>query len=287
MRPPFSLLMSTALCLGACACHSGKNTDKKDKDSSKYSIDSAGHQQKEAAAIDPSIYDRDSIILSKLKKSFADTTIPYQGLWVSEHYLNEIREGKALHESADTETKCIVIPHRTLQVTRFIFGFHDGGASLVFVKKGATFYPCFLYDGLYVDSLNPVAEGKLKIGHDFYIRVGEKDSASSDWGILEKLLFAGQYMRSGGSGMAVFAKNGKIQGLDSLGYYDPVVDYADLVTKVDHIRLGRDKHHYNDYGLRLLGDTMMIYTIDCLNYVDGECVLDTLGRQIYTLVKVK
>ena len=57
--------------------------------------------------------------------------IPFNGLWVNEHYVNEIRQGKPLRESQDTGTRCIVIPTRTLQVTRCIYGFHEGGEGMV------------------------------------------------------------------------------------------------------------------------------------------------------------
>lgn len=32
---------------------------------------------------------------------------------------------------------------------------------------------------------------------------------------------------------------------------------------------------------------MMIYSIDCLKLADGDCVLDTLGHQMYALQKLK
>ncbi len=85
----------------------------------------------------------------------------------------------------------------------------------------------------------------------------------------------------------VFEKNEQIEGLDSFAWYDPVIDYADFLTNVDHVRLGRNKAHLHDYGLRFVGDTMKIYSIDCLKRADGDCVLDTLGHQMYALQKLK
>jgi len=32
---------------------------------------------------------------------------------------------------------------------------------------------------------------------------------------------------------------------------------------------------------------MMIYSIDCLKHADGDCVLDTLGHEMYELQKLK
>jgi hypothetical protein len=119
------------------------------------------------------------------------------------------------------------------------------------------------------------------------IRLGQKDTSLSDLGVLEQLLFTGRYRRQDAAETAIFENNGRIQGLDSLGWYEPVIDYADFPTNIDHIRLGKDKEHLNDYGLRVVGDTIMIYSIDCLNHTDGDCVLDTLGHQMYALLKLK
>jgi hypothetical protein len=256
-------------------------------DSTLLKTDSGENPSGSTAAVSKSAnYDDDSTGLRKLKARFADVSVPFEGVWVNENYINEIRQGKSLRKSADTQTRCIVIPGRTLQVTRWIFGFHDGGAGLVVAKNGSGYFTYWLYNGLLGDTVKILAEDKLKIGRDFYTLVGQKDTTSSDLGVLEKLLFAGRYERLDTPGTAVFEKNGKVEGLDSLGWYDPVIDYADFLTNVDHIRLGRDKHHLKDYGLRFVGDTMMIYSIDCLRYTDGDCVLDTLGHQMYVLQKL-
>ena len=97
-----------------------------------------GYQKSDISHLsDSAINTSDSIALSKLKARFADAPIPFNGLWVNEHYVNEIRQGKPLRESQDTGTRCIVIPTRTLQVTRCIYGFHEGGEGMVLVKKGS------------------------------------------------------------------------------------------------------------------------------------------------------
>jgi len=285
MRP----LLCFAILIAAyfVGCHSPSNPGKKGRDSTQLTANSAGqHPEGKSASIDSSIYN-DSMMLSRLKARFADLPIPFQGLWVNEDYIDEIRQGKSVRESLDTETRCIVIPPRTLQVTSFIFGFHEGGEGLVLAKNGDAFYTYALYNGQLVDRLESMPDGKLQIGRNLYIRAGEEDSTSPDWGILERLLFAGQYLRPDTWGTVVFQTNGKIEGLDTLGWYQPVVDYADFATRVDHIRLGISKHHLNDYGLRFARDTMMIYSIDCLQHAGEDCVLDTLGKRLYTFVKVK
>jgi hypothetical protein len=131
MRPLFLLLILAELC--CAACKSSRSSDNKNKDSSELKMDSAGHGTVSLA--DPTGETSDSISLSKLKEKFADAAIPFKGLWVNEHYIDEIRRRKSLREAQDTETKCIVIPGRTLEVTRWIYGFHEGGEGMVLVKK--------------------------------------------------------------------------------------------------------------------------------------------------------
>ena len=286
MRLLFLLLISFELCFGACQFPG--HFDKNDKDSTSLKVNTTGHPLDSTTTLsDSAINASDSIALSKLKARFADAPIPFKGLWVNEHYVNEIRQGKSLRESQDTGTRCIVIPARTLQVTRCIYGFHEGGEGMALVKKGSGYFTYSLYNGICLDTLLPLADERLRIGRDYYIRLGEEDSTSSDMGVLEQLLFAGQYIRLNAKGTAVFAKNGKIEGLDSLGWYEPVIDYVAYPTNIDHIKLGRDKEHLNDYGFRFVRDTMMIYSIDCLQHAGGDCVSDTFGQQMYILQKLR
>lgn len=285
MRLLFLLLISFALCFGACQFSS--HSDNKDKDSTSLQENSARHPlDPTATPSDSEINASDSVALLKLRESFTDAPIPFEGLWVNEHYVNEIRQGKTLRQSQDT-MRCIVIPGRTLQMTRWIYGFHEGGEGMVLVKKGSGYFTYSLYSGLCVDTLWVPVDERLRIGRDYYIRVGEEVSTSPDLGVLEQLLFAGRYLRLNAAVAVVFAKNGKVEGLDSLGFYEPVIDYVGYPTNVDHIKLGRDKEHLNDYGFRFIGDTMMIYLIDCLQHAGGECVFDTFGHRTYVLPKIK
>lgn len=283
MRPLILILTSLTLCLGAC--HSPGHTDI--KDSTLLKASSVGGRQDSTALRDPSAESNDSIDLAKLKAKFEDAPIPFTGLWVSESYVNGIRQGKSLREAQEGKPNCIAIPARTLQETIWIYNFHEGGGGVVFVKKDADYFIYSVYNGKCTDTLQNLADGRLRIGDENYIRVGERDSAEYDMGVLEQALFAGRYLRSNAGDTAVFSKNGKIEGLDSLGWYEPQIDYISDPTSVDHIQLGRDKKHLHDYAFRIVGDTLMIYAIDCLQHADGDCVSDTLGRRLYALPKLK
>jgi hypothetical protein len=287
MRPFIPLSLPLILFIGAC--HSSAHSDNQDTSSEFSTADSVGHPAAAAAAAkNPGTGSEDSILKS-LKARFADTTIPFEGMWVNEHYVNEIRQGTPVRKSQDTATRCIVFPKRTLQDMNIIFGFHEGGEELVVVKNGPAYFFYALHDGQCVDTIRSLSDGRLKIGQQNYIRVGEEDSNSADMGVLKHLLFAGEYKRADGAGTVAFKKDGKIEGLDSLGWYDPVIDYADwgYETQLDHIRLGADRQHLHDYGFRFAGKTLELYTIDCLQQAENDCVLDTLGRRMYALQKVE
>ena len=79
------------------ARQSARHPDKKDKDSSLLNVNSVGYPLDSATTLtDSAINASDSIALNKLKARFADAPIPFKGLWVNEHYVNEIRQGKAV-----------------------------------------------------------------------------------------------------------------------------------------------------------------------------------------------
>lgn len=97
MRLLFLLLISFALCFGACQFLG--HSDKKDKDSTSLKVNTAGHQLDSTTTLsDSAINASDSIASSKLKARFADAPIPFKGLWVNEHYVNEIRQGRSLRD---------------------------------------------------------------------------------------------------------------------------------------------------------------------------------------------
>jgi len=167
MRLPIPFLISFILC--TVACEQPEHPGKKDKDSTSLKMNS-GSPRKDSGAVSTNAahWNEDSVELSKLKARFSDTSIPFEGLWVNEHYVNEIKAGKAIRDCQDTETTCIVVPRRTLQVTRIIFGFHEGGPSLVLVKQGSEYFAHDLYDGNLVDTLHVLAGKRLKFVRDYY-----------------------------------------------------------------------------------------------------------------------
>jgi hypothetical protein len=240
-----------------------------------------------AAPIGSAIKRADSVTAPDWVKA-PDTPVYFAGLWVNEVYIQRVRTGMPLRRAQGVMMSCIEIPLRTLKVTRMVGGFHDGAADMVLRKNGSGY--CFYYTYNYIpgDTVIPLADGRLKIGKNYFQHLDD-DKLSSDDGILEQLLFAGRYRRTDTdtAGSIIFEENGHIQGFDSFRYYSPTIDYADMNAAFDHIRIGSDARHLQDYGFRFIGDTLMIYDRNRLRYNGEYCDSEALGELLYVLPKIK
>jgi hypothetical protein len=217
-----------------------------------------------------------------------DTLVPFSGVWVNEIYIQNIHHSRSPRQSQGVMESCINIPSRTLQVTSMISGFHEGAADMVIVKDGENykFYSAdltlFRYDIL------PLQDGRIRIGDQYFIRMQQPDTTRSDWGILEEFLFGGKYVDERGQPV-VFALNGQLSGLDTFAYYIPQIDYTTDAQQVDHIRLGRTARHLEDFGFRFDKDSLIIYSVNCLQYNSDEkqCDSEALGERLHTLVRLR
>ena len=112
-----------------------------------------------------------------------DTVLPFAGVWVNEIYLDSIRKNHSPRLSQGVMESCIILPARTLQVTRMIAGFHDGGPAWVVVKRGAYYQ---FYDEareIARDSIEPLPANRLRIGHQHFGRLNQPDPNKADLGI--------------------------------------------------------------------------------------------------------
>src|SRR5580704_10096703 len=71
-----------------------------------------------------------------------DTAVQFSGLWVNVTYLQRLNATHSPRLSQGIMKSCIIVPARTLQVTRMIAGFYDGAADMVLKKSplGYCFY---------------------------------------------------------------------------------------------------------------------------------------------------
>jgi hypothetical protein len=217
-----------------------------------------------------------------------DTALSFAGVWVNEIYFDSIRNNRSPRLDQGIGKSCIIIPDRTLKETRMVWGFHDGGGSIVVVKDETRYQ---FYDPelkLPSDTIEPLLNSRLRIGDQYFRRLNHPDTSKNDWGILEEVLFSGRYQNEDGK-EAVFGRNGHITGLGSASYYEPEIDYSDRADRqIDRIRLGQSHEKLKEYAFRFDEDTLLIYTIDCLRYNADEhdCDSSKLGELKWKLRKM-
>jgi hypothetical protein len=217
-----------------------------------------------------------------------DTILSFSGIWVNEEYINKIINTRSPRISQGVVKSCIVIPERTLMVTRMIAGFHEGGEDRVVVKDGDKYL--FYNAGLTFirDSIEIVSQRKIRIGNQYFKRLIHQDTSMNDLGILEEILFKGRYQSEEGKEID-FGEDGHVLGLDSFKFYFPVIDYTDGPADVDHVQLGHANVKLQQFGFRFDKDTLLIYKIQCLKFDSAErdCETEALGEIVYRLIKVR
>lgn len=217
-----------------------------------------------------------------------DTALSFAGVWVNENYFDSIRNNRSPRLDQGIGKSCIIIPDRTLQETRMVWGFHDGAGPMVVVKDGQTY---LFYDPelkLPFDTIRPLMSSRLRIGDQYFQRLNHPDTSKNDWGILEEILFSGKYQKEDGEDV-VFGRNGHITGLGAVSYYEPEMDYADRADRqIDGIKLGQSHEKLKEYAFRFDKDSLLIYTIICLRYNVGERTCDSskLGELMWKFKKM-
>ena len=215
-----------------------------------------------------------------------DTTISFAGFWVIERYVNDIKKTQSARQSQGSDESCITIPERTLQVTRMVWGFHDGGADLVIVKDGDNYQ---LWDSELKEKakdIEIISNDKIKIGNKDFIKISCVDNTvtNSNPTILEEILFKGKY-RSDNGATIEFKANGQISGLDNFSYYSAIIDYSGPALDIDQIALGQSKNTTNLFGYKFNKDTLSIYKITCTDYdsTNNMCGVVDYGELTYKL----
>ncbi len=201
------------------------------------------------------------------------TALPFAGVWVNEIYFDSIRKNHSPRLDQGIVKSCIIIPDSTLKSTNMVAGFHDGGPAIVVVRDGNRyqFYDADLKSP--GDTIEPISSTRIRIGDQFFRPLKHPNTKRNDWGILEEILFSGNYQDEDGKKVE-FRTDGQITGLDFVSYYEPEIDYSDRAAgQVDRINLGQSHKKMDEYGFRFDKDTLLIYTINCLHYDAGakEC----------------
>ncbi|WP_440133039.1 hypothetical protein [Chitinophaga sancti] len=220
-----------------------------------------------------------------------DTALSFAGIWVNEGYVNDLHITQSPRLCRADSISCIDIPARTLMVTRYISGFHDGAGDIVVVKNGDQYF--FTTPDLTkkdVDTIQVLSPTRIKIRNTYLYKLGKGDVNKSDWGILEELLFSGTYHFEDGK-KVVFGENDTIIGMDIFKRYTPVIDALaeEVENDVDYIEFQTSADKKETYGYKFFMDTLTIYKTKCLqqNARTHACTFETYGEKMYTLIKEK
>jgi hypothetical protein len=216
-----------------------------------------------------------------------DTALSFSGVWVNEAYINKIKVNRSPRLSQSNEKSCIVIPLKTLMVTRMIYGFHEGGGDMMIAKDGNSYYFCDPVSKKIQDSVTVISPTRIKIGDKYFSRLKHQDTTMINLGILEEILFKGRYRMVNGSEVDFF-EDGSVKGLDSFRAYLPQIDFTTDATFVDHIQLGLSKEKLHDYVFLFDKDTLYIDKVTCVEYDSAShvCLKEGGGDQVYKLIKL-
>lgn len=219
-----------------------------------------------------------------------DTAIFFNGFWVNEHYLLEIKKSKSARKAQGADESCITIPERTLQTTQMIWGFHDGGEDLLVLKNGNQYE---LWDaGLKhkLQNIELVSNERIKIDNKYFIKIELENN--SPWNanppILEEILFKGKYRLENGNEVE-WKANGQISGMDPYMYYSGIVDFSDPGLNIDQLKLGESKDKMELFAYTFHQDTLLIYETNCTNYdsLNHMCTRVEYGKLRLKLLKTE
>jgi hypothetical protein len=216
-----------------------------------------------------------------------DTIIPFAGSWINEKYLESIKEFKSPKKAQSNIQECFIrIPERTLEKTIMIYNFHEAGPAVTLVKNEDE-YELWEMDNdslsKFVARITANSPDKIKIGEDKFVKINIKERDGENL-ILEEILFNRQFL-SDKNQKVIFKNDGTIEGLDSLKFYKPMIDYIDAGLQVNQVKLGKSMDSLFAYGFNFTSDHFEIFRLNCLNYDSAykSCQDVEFGERIYNL----
>jgi hypothetical protein len=239
---------------------------------------------------------------SLLDTKSENENIPIAGIWVSENYINSLKEKKSPRIAQQGNSFLIVIPERTNEKTSIMDGFHDDFDNYFILKNQNRFEIWETHDNRLTKLeyiIEVISSSKIKIGETILIKIDAstvKDflhyGLKEEILIQEELLFKGIYLTSDGKKVEL-KKNGQINGLDSFYYYKPINDYYDEGMQVDQLILVKlekniDWKDLEYYGFKFNCDTLELYKLNCLEFdsTSRNCGVVELGKLEYKLWKI-
>jgi hypothetical protein len=209
------------------------------------------------------------------------------GNWVNEKYITEIQSDTPAR-NAQNLGMVLMFPKKFNDSVVFVSAFHDG--TYIALHKEDSGYSL----GLSIMNKKDAAEhltllpnGKLSLGGTIFVKIPADTTIAGLPLVLEEYLFKGKYDMLGKE--VEFTANGRIKGMDNLGYYWPRTDYYDEGLNLDQVELGRNPDDKASYGFTFKKDTLLIYTLRCKEYDSAEhmCGLVEYDKLLYRMVKKK
>lgn len=213
--------------------------------------------------------------------------VPFAGSWISEDYLNKIREHQSPRKAQEGSEECFIqLPDNTLRPATMVINFHEGLSDLVTVSNNGAFQlwdkqgdtlssPLYTIQALSADS--------IKIGDKLFIKINPS-ATNNEPRILEEILFKGIYTTKNGERVE-FKSNGEVSGLGKYAYYEPVIDYFDAGLQVDQVGLGETADKLEYFGFKFKKNKLELYKLKCDAYddIDKRCVEVSFGEKLYEL----
>jgi hypothetical protein len=226
-------------------------------------------------------------------KELQDTVVPFAGFWVNKKYIAELQKTRSPHKALEfAGQSCIQIPGRTLNITRMVNSFHDGGADIALVhSKNGYFLRLVSNDSTYGTAipLSVVNERTMRIERDTFEKVDCVIHEDEEPMLLQKLLFAGNYISDDGKEIRLM-EDGKVNGIDSIKYYGPLIDYNwPGAPDVDAIYWGTDRSKVHQFAFQFKDDSLKFFEMECVGFdsVNLECEKTVLGKHLFDLIRKK
>jgi hypothetical protein len=216
--------------------------------------------------------------LDSAKIDLADTTIPFNGKWVSEDYATALIKTKSPRQS-EKFVSFFKIP-KSFNEKAFSYDYIERGSEGFIIKHGNSYY--FKVDNGINDSIKIifVNRDRIKIDNIIYIK-GEENV-----GVPEDILFKGRYKLN--DSYINFNSDGTVVGFDSIKFFsiENIYTQPGSSTENDIIYLGSSKDHTSLYCFEFKSDTLFIYNTYCKELDEtGYCLDNQKGKLKWTLTK--
>lgn len=215
------------------------------------------------------------------------TAIEISGQWISEEYFESIKNTKS-PKKVQTGSEYMSIPEHSGEPITILINFHERIDSLVILRRSNTYEIWQVERNTIthrVRRIKILANDKISVdGKNFYkIDPVRKNGTPL---VLEELLFQGRYISKNGT-IVEFTKERNVSGLDDVEYYEPMVDYFDAGRQIDQVGLRRAGKEIEWFGFRFNGDTLNIYSLNCITYDSAEkrCLEVAYGALAFSFIK--